>query len=75
MPDRDGPPGPDVQGGAAEGDRARRLDSVLRASGLNPTGPPSEIESHSNDTYLIDDPMHGASVLRICYRGDIDRLP
>jgi len=47
---------------------------VLLASGLNPTRPPVGIESHSNDTYLIDDPVHGPSVLRICYRGDPGRL-
>lgn len=65
---------PDVHGRSAAHDPALRLSTVLLASGLRPTGPPVGVESHSNDTYLIDDPVHGASVLRICYRGDVERL-
>lgn len=54
--------------------RSLRLEAVLRASGLRPTHPPVGIESHSNDTCLIDEAIHGAAVLRVCYRGDVDRL-
>lgn len=75
MPERGVARGPQVHDRVADGDRARRLHVVLRASGLQPVRPPSGVESYSNDTYLIEDPIHGASVLRICYRGDVDRLP
>ncbi len=75
MPERGVAREPQVHERAAAGDRARRLHVVLRASGLQPVRPPSGVESYSNDTYLIEDPIHGALVLRICYRGDVDRLP
>lgn len=66
--------GHDVHGHSAAHDPELRLRAVLLASGLNPRRPPAGVESHSNDTYLIDDPVHGSSVLRICYRGDVGRL-
>ncbi len=56
-------------------DRSRRLETVLGAAGLQPLGPPSGVVSYSNDTFLLDDRRYGEAVLRICYRGDIDRLP
>lgn len=66
--------GHDVHGRSAAHDPELRLSAVLLASGLSPRRPPAGVESHSNDTYLIDDPVHGPSVLRICYRGDVGRL-
>lgn len=63
-----------VHGRSAAHDPALRLNAVLLASGLNPLRRPVGVESHSNDTYLIGDPVHGPSVLRICYRGDVGRL-
>lgn len=66
--------GHDVHGRSAADDPALRLGTVLLASGVNPLRRPVGVESHSNDTYLIDDPVHGPSVLRICYRGDVGRL-
>lgn len=66
--------GRDVHGHPPDIDRSRRLAAVLRTTGLQPVRPPSGIESHSNDTYLLDDRTLGASVLRICYRGDVERL-
>lgn len=64
-----------VHGLPTDDDRSGRLDAVLKAAGLQPLGPPSGVESHSNDTWLIDDRRFDAAVLRICYRGDVDRLP
>lgn len=66
--------GREVHGLSADADRSWRLETVLRAGGLQPRQPPSGVESHSNDTWLIDDRAIGALVLRICYRGDVDRL-
>lgn len=66
--------GPDVHGRPVTDDRSRRLEAVLVAAGLTPVGPPVIVESHSNDTYILDDRRFSASVLRICYRGDVERL-
>lgn len=66
--------GHDVHGLSAGDDFSRRLDAVLRVAGLQLVCSPSRVESHSNDTWLIDDSTIGAAVLRICYRGDVDRL-
>ena len=56
-------------------ERSRRLEAVLESAGLQPLGPMTGVESYSNDTWMLDDRRFGAAVLRICYRGDVDRLP
>jgi len=56
-------------------ERSRRLEAALDAAGLQPLGTPLGVVSYSNDTYLVDDRRYGEAVLRICYRGDIERLP
>lgn len=47
----------------------RRLARVAAAAGLSLTGGEVFVESGSNDTWLFPD-----SVLRVCWRGDTDRL-
>ncbi|HEY8787863.1 MAG TPA: aminoglycoside phosphotransferase family protein [Actinopolymorphaceae bacterium] len=51
-----------------------RLAIVLAAAGLHPGADPAAVTSHSNDTWLIEDPQQGQVVLRVCWRGDTDRL-
>ena len=51
-----------------------RLAIVLAVAGLRPSSEPTPVASHSNDTWLIDDPQQGQVVLRVCWRGDTDRL-
>lgn len=51
-----------------------RLAIVLAVAGLRPRSEPTPVTSHSNDTWLIDDPQQGQVVLRVCWRGDTDRL-
>lgn len=47
----------------------RRLARVARSAGLSLRGDEVFVESGSNDTWLMPD-----TVLRVCWRGDIDRL-
>ncbi|CAA9581946.1 MAG: hypothetical protein AVDCRST_MAG87-3474 [uncultured Thermomicrobiales bacterium] len=56
-------------------ERSRRLVVVLESAGLEPLGPLTGVESYSNDTWMLDDRRFGEVVLRICYRGDVERLP
>jgi aminoglycoside phosphotransferase (APT) family kinase protein len=51
------------------GARSARLLSVTEEYGLSLAGTPQLLESYSNDTWLFDD-----AVLRICWRGDRQRL-
>lgn len=46
-----------------------RLAVVARRLGLRPTGDESRLDGASNDTWLL-----GEQVLRVCWRGDLDRL-
>ncbi len=46
-----------------------RLDRVARRLGRRPTGEESRLDGASNDTWLLDE-----QVLRVCWRGDLDRL-
>jgi aminoglycoside phosphotransferase (APT) family kinase protein len=47
----------------------RRLARVAESAGLSPDGGEVFVESGSNDTWLFPE-----TVLRVCWRGDIDRL-
>jgi len=55
-------------------DRIDRLRLVCAAAGLEPVGEPRQALSWSNDAWLLDDRRRGAVVLRIGWRGDVDRL-
>jgi hypothetical protein len=55
-------------------DAVERLAHVRAAAGLAPVAPPRLLESHSNDTWLLDDAERGSAVLRVSWRGDVDRL-
>jgi aminoglycoside phosphotransferase (APT) family kinase protein len=48
----------------------RRLQHVARLAGLSLTGDEPFHETTSNDTWLLSDEI----VLRVCYRGDVDRF-
>jgi len=52
----------------------KRLQIVLGSAPLTLTGTPTPVESDSNDTWLVEESAHGAAVLRVCWRGDTDRL-
>lgn len=47
----------------------RRLARVAAAAHLSLTGDEAFVESGSNDAWLLPD-----AVLRVCWRGDVDRL-
>src|SRR4051794_15027573 len=53
---------------------AERLKQVLSAGSLQPIGEPRRIESHSNDAWSFDDARLGPVVLRVSWRGDVERL-
>lgn len=55
-------------------DPGSRLALVLAASGLRPDRDATPVTSHSNDTWLLDDHRQGRVVLRVCWRGDTERL-
>jgi len=55
-------------------DPGGRLALVLAATGLRPGREAAPVTSHSNDTWLFDDPKKGRVVLRVCWRGDTGRL-
>ena len=46
-----------------------RFARVAQCLGLRPTGDESRLDGASNDTWLL-----GEQVLRVCWRGDLDRL-
>jgi aminoglycoside phosphotransferase (APT) family kinase protein len=58
----------------AADDAGARLVPVLAAAELDPSTEPTPVTSHSNDTWLFEDPQQGQVVLRVCWRGDTDRL-
>lgn len=51
-----------------------RLRHVLRVAALQPVGEPRLIESYSNDAWAVDDARLGPVVLRVSWRGDVERL-
>lgn len=53
---------------------SERLARVCSVAGLDPLAAPQRIESNSNDAWSLDDARLGQLVLRVCWRGDIDRL-
>ena len=55
-------------------DADSRLGLVLAVARLHPAADPIAVTSHSNDTWLIEDPRQGQVVLRVCWRGDTSRL-
>ncbi|GAA1835848.1 aminoglycoside phosphotransferase family protein [Microlunatus capsulatus] len=59
----------------ATADASARWAVVAVAAGLRPAADPVLAPSHSNDTWLLEDERWGAAVLRVCWRGDVARLP
>jgi hypothetical protein len=55
-------------------DARDRLHLVLAESGLVPVDAPELIASPSNDAWMLDDAELGPVVLRVCWRGDRQRL-
>lgn len=51
-----------------------RFRAVCAAGGLAPVGAPRRMISYSNDAWTFDDHRRGPVVLRICWRGDRDRM-
>ncbi|WP_026554733.1 hypothetical protein [Arthrobacter sp. 35W] len=52
----------------------QRLEDVLPAAGLSLADDSVLLESNSNDVWAITDPDRGTVVLRICWRGDRQRM-
>lgn len=61
----------DMANAPAQADRLRHVCSV---ASIQPISPPQRVESHSNDAWVVDDRDLGQAVLRICWRGDVNRL-
>jgi hypothetical protein len=51
-----------------------RLKQVSSVASLCPTAAPVRLESYSNDVWRIEDARLGSIVLRVAWRGDINRL-
>ncbi len=60
--------------GVTEDAAAERLERVATLAALRWRTEPVLVPSHSNDTWLIDEPSRGPAVLRVAWRGDPGRL-
>lgn len=56
-----------------EAAKAARLTRICDVAGLHPRTTPEQIQSYSNDTWILDLPT-GEAILRIGWSGDVTRL-